>query len=74
MDLSVVIVNWNTKDLLRGCLQSVYRTVKDISFEVIVVDNASQDGSVAMLKEDFPEVQVIENDTNRVSERQTTRP
>lgn len=65
MDLSVVIVNWNTKDLLRGCLQSVYRTVKDISFEVIVVDNASQDGSVAMLKEDFPEVQVIENDTNK---------
>jgi GT2 family glycosyltransferase len=65
MDLSVVIVNWNTEALLRECLRSVYRTVEGIAFEVIVVDNASGDGSVAMLKVEFPQVRRIENFENR---------
>jgi GT2 family glycosyltransferase len=65
MDISIIIVNWNTKDLLLGCLQSVYQTLKDISFEIIVVDNASRDGSVSMLRKEFPDVHVIENEENR---------
>ena len=65
MDLSVVIVNWNTEALLRDCLRSVYRTIEGIAFEVIVVDNASGDGSVAMLKVEFPQVRRIENFENR---------
>lgn len=65
MDLSVIIVNWNTELLLRECLRSVYDTVKGMTFEVIVVDNASSDGSVAMLKVEFPQVRRIENYENR---------
>ncbi|TSA11181.1 MAG: glycosyltransferase family 2 protein [Deltaproteobacteria bacterium] len=64
MDISIIIVNWNTKDLLRNCLNSIYQTVQNISFEIIVVDNASHDGSVAMLREEFPQVTIIENTTN----------
>ncbi|MBU2054607.1 MAG: glycosyltransferase, partial [Proteobacteria bacterium] len=65
MDLSIVIVNWNTRDFLRDCLESVEATVRDLSHEIIVVDNASADGSVAMLRERFPRVKVIENAENR---------
>lgn len=65
MDISIIIVNWNTKDLLRNCLNSINETVQNITFEIIVVDNASLDGSVAMLREEFPRVQVIENKENR---------
>ena len=65
MDLSVIIVNWNTEELLRGCLRSVYGTIEGLDFEVIVVDNASSDGSVAMLKVEFPQVRRIENYENR---------
>jgi GT2 family glycosyltransferase len=65
VDLSFVIVNWNTRDLLRDCLRSVYDTVRDASFEVLVVDNGSADGSTAMLRESFPAVRVIGNRENR---------
>ncbi len=65
MDISIIIVNWNTRDLLQNCLESIYKTVSDISYEIIVVDNASRDGSVAMLQERFPLVKVIQNDINR---------
>ncbi len=65
MDITVVIVNWNTCSLLRNCLQSVYRTIRGMSCEVIVVDNASQDGSVAMLEQEFPMVIIIKNSENR---------
>jgi len=65
MDLSVIIVNWNTEALLRDCLRSVYGTIEGLAFEVIVVDNASSDGSVAMLKVEFPQVRRIENYENR---------
>lgn len=65
MDISIIIVNWNTKDLLRNCLNSIYGTVQGIALEIIVVDNASHDGSVAMLREEFPQVAIIENTTNR---------
>ena len=64
VDLSIVIVSWNTKALLLDCLASVYHTLRDLTFEVFVVDNASSDGSVAGVREQYPQVKVIQNDRN----------
>ncbi len=64
IDVSVVIVNWNTKDLLRPCLQSLREDVRDLAHEIIVVDNASSDGSAAMVRSAFPDVVLIENADN----------
>ena len=64
MDLSVIIVNWNTKKLLEDCLSSIFKFTKSIAFEVIIVDNGSNDGSIAMLKEKFPQVKLILNREN----------
>lgn len=63
-DLSIVVVNWNTRGLLAQCLQSVYDTVSNLDFEIIIVDNASVDGSVEMVRRDFPQVQIIANAEN----------
>ncbi|MCE5262716.1 MAG: glycosyltransferase family 2 protein [Deltaproteobacteria bacterium] len=65
LEISVIIVNWNTCDLLRQCLRSVYQTLREIPFEVIVVDNASADGSAAMVAAEFPQVRAIVNAENR---------
>jgi GT2 family glycosyltransferase len=65
MDLSVIVVNWNTIDLLAQCLQSVYDTVSNPALEVIVVDNASTDGSPAMVRSHFPQARLIENQKNK---------
>ncbi|HSF62981.1 MAG TPA: glycosyltransferase family 2 protein [Paracoccaceae bacterium] len=65
MDLSIVIVNWNTRDLLRDCLASVYAGLGNLQAEVWVVDNGSTDGSPAMLAEAFPMVRLISNPDNR---------
>ena len=67
MDLSIIIVNWNTCSYLRACLDSIYATIgKDDkrSFEIIVVDNASQDDSLDMVRALFPEIHLIENKRN----------
>ena len=64
MDVSVLIVNWNVRDLLASCLDSFYGEQHPFSFEVIVVDNASTDGSVDMLRQRFPQVRLIENRVN----------
>jgi len=64
VDLSIIIVNWNTKDLLIQCLTSVSQIIPTREIEVIVVDNASHDGSGRALKESFPFVYLIENDRN----------
>lgn len=64
LDLSIVIVNWNTRDLLLQCLASVYTTIRGLTFEVWLVDNASTDGSVAAAQERFPDLQVIRNPQN----------
>lgn len=64
LDLSIIIVNWNTKDLLKECLKSIYKETEDILFEIYVVDNASSDGSSKMIKEGFPRVNLIENKKN----------
>ena len=65
MDVSIIIINWNTKELLRNCIKSVYEQAGDVDYEVLVVDNASTDGSVEMVKSDFGQVILIENSENR---------
>ncbi|MGV8058371.1 MAG: glycosyltransferase family 2 protein [Smithellaceae bacterium] len=65
IDISVIIVNWNTKALLKNCLHSVYQTINNINFEIIVVDNASSDGSMKMLEQNFPEAIRICNQENK---------
>lgn len=60
MDLRISIVNYNTRELLRNCLASLAAHPPDGHFEVVVVDNASHDGSVAMVRAEFPWVRVIE--------------
>jgi GT2 family glycosyltransferase len=63
-DLSVIIVNWNTKELLLNCIESLYRTIKGLSFEIFVVDNGSKDGSVNSVRKAFPEIELIQNQRN----------
>ena len=64
MVLSIIIVNWNTKNYLEQCLQSIFERTKGIEYEVFVVDNASTDGSAQMVKEKFTQVKLIENKEN----------
>jgi N-acetylglucosaminyl-diphospho-decaprenol L-rhamnosyltransferase len=59
LDLGIVIVNYNVRDLLRDCLASVYDSRGDPRFEVCVVDNGSQDGSADMVGEEFPQVRIV---------------
>ena len=63
-DLGIVILNWNTRDLLKRCLETVYASQGDLSFQVIVVDNASTDDSAAMVRADFSQAQLIVSATN----------
>ncbi len=65
MDVSVIIVNWNTESYLRDCLRSVFDATVGVEFEVIVIDNASSDGSVAMVEKEYPQVRLVKNSDNR---------
>lgn len=64
MELSIIFVNWNSLAFLRDCLASVYEHLKNVSFEVIVVDNASPEGGVDSLKREFPDIAIIESRVN----------
>lgn len=64
-DLSVCIVSWNTRELLDACLNSLRDNAGDLALEVIVVDNASTDGSAEMVRERHPEVRLVANEQNR---------
>ena len=64
MDLSIIIVNWNTRDMLFDCLSSVFSNLGKLNAEVFVVDNASCDGSQKMVEENFPSTRLIKNETN----------
>ena len=63
-DMSIVMVCWNNIDYLDPCLDSLYQAGMKCSFDVIVVDNGSTDGSQEMLRSKFPLVQIIQNDHN----------
>lgn len=63
-DVSVIIVNWNTRQLLANCLDSLVKTAEGLSLEYIVVDNGSSDGSQAMLREQYPQVKLLANQEN----------
>lgn len=68
INLSIIIVNWNAKDLLKDCLYSVYENTKELNYEIIIVDNNSSDGSCEMLKEKFlhkSNFTLIENKDNK---------
>jgi GT2 family glycosyltransferase len=65
MDVSIIIISWNTETILKDCLSSVYEQTHDVTFEVIVVDNASSDASCEMVKREFPSVTLIENRENK---------
>jgi len=62
--ISVLIVNWNTRDFLRSCLESIHKFPPSQNYEVIVVDNASSDGSAAMVQSQFPGVKLIAHSAN----------
>jgi N-acetylglucosaminyl-diphospho-decaprenol L-rhamnosyltransferase len=63
-DLGIVILNWNTRDLLKRCLETIYASEGDFTYEVVVVDNASTDGSAEMVRASFPQTQVIVSEIN----------
>ena len=65
LDLSIVVVNWNTRHVILDCLESILANLDRLSVEVIVVDNASTDGSAHAIGEAFPQVNLIANETNR---------
>ena len=62
--VSIVIVNWNTCDVLKNCIESIYTETKQRTIEVIVVDNASKDDSCEMIRRLFGQVKLIENQEN----------
>lgn len=64
VDISIIIVSYNTKDLLRQCINSIIENTFGIDYEIIVVDNASRDDSIIMLKSEFPNVKLIESGIN----------
>ena len=64
VDLSIIIINYNVKEFLLNLLDSLRKAVKNISTEIIIVDNASDDGSVEILREKFPSIKLIANKKN----------
>lgn len=62
--ISIIIVNWNTRQLLDACFASVRATLPDDSYELIVVDNASSDGSAAWIRANFPNIKLVANSEN----------
>ncbi len=64
IDISVIIVNWNTKKLTVECIESIYSYQEKLNLEIIVVDNDSSDDSVAVLRRKFPKIKLVENEQN----------
>ena len=64
MDLSIIIINYNVKEFLQNLLHSIEKASINFSKEIIVVDNASDDGSVELISNKFPDVKLIENKIN----------
>ncbi|RJR32168.1 glycosyltransferase family 2 protein [Candidatus Parcubacteria bacterium] len=64
MDLSIIIVSWNVREKLLTCLNSIFKNLNGLDFEVFVVDNGSSDGSALAVKKNFPQVKLTENSKN----------
>lgn len=64
VNVSIIIVNYNTKELIANCIQSIFEKTHEVIYEIIVVDNASADGSQQMIAEKFPSVKLIELNKN----------
>lgn len=64
IDLSIIIVSWNTREFLLGCLHSIVETSNDCAYEITVVDNKSSDGSTEAVEKSFPEVRLIQTGAN----------
>lgn len=64
MDVSIIIVNYNTEKLLESCINSIYEKTKEISFEIIIVDNCSSDNSRNLVKTKYPQITLIEPTEN----------
>ena len=64
VDVSIIIVNWNTKEYLTKCIDSIEGDKGNYSKEIIVVDNASTDGSVQIIKDRYPKAKLIKNSEN----------
>lgn len=64
MDLSIIIVNWNSIDFTRECVASIRANVRDLEYEVIVVDNASQDDMCCLFSETMPSLKLVNSSTN----------
>ena len=64
VDLTIALISYNTRDLLLACLQSILETTKDLIYELVVVDNASADGSVEAVRSHFPDAVVLSNTHN----------
>ncbi|MDI6804610.1 MAG: glycosyltransferase family 2 protein [Bacteroidota bacterium] len=64
LDVSIVFTNWNTRDFMRDCINSVVEKTQGLTYEIIVVDDGSTDGSVEMLQTEFPDVKIVINEKN----------
>ncbi len=64
IDLSIIIVSYNTLDFLKECIESIEKNTEKFNYEIIVVDNISSDNSVEMVKKEFPQVLLIESSEN----------
>ena len=65
MEISIILVSYNTKNMTRDCLKSIYQFTQGVDFEVFVVDNNSHDGSADMIEQEFPQVRLIRNHDNK---------
>ena len=61
-EVTVILVNWNTRDLTLRCLETLFDNTPDLNMRVIVADNASRDGSADAIAERFPQVDLIRNE------------
>ena len=64
MDLSCIIVNYKNSESLKCCLDSIYQTIQEIEFEIIIIDNSGKDSGLQSIEENYPKVQIINNPTN----------
>lgn len=64
MDVSIIIVNYNTKDLTVNCIKSIKEYTKDVEYEILLSDNGSVDNSVITIRQYFPDVIIVENNAN----------